>query len=317
VLCPVTTGQSTQDAGGSVWTLARRQHGVVSRAQLLALGYSRHAIQHRVATGRLDPTWRGVYAVGRPQLTQRGRWLAAVLSCGQRAALSHESAAVVWRIVASEPREVHVSLPAPLDRRRPGIVVHRREGLEPRELTTREGIPVTTPDCTLIDLAARPGRERLEVAINQASKLGLIELRGLHERVRACPRRPGAAALAHLIDRATFALTDSRLERRFLPIVRRTGLPMPDTQKRVSGFRVDFVWRALGLVVETDGGSYHRTPFQQTSDRVRDQAHLVAGLTPLRFTHAQVAFEPDRVATVLAAVARRLAAEGQGPVAGG
>jgi very-short-patch-repair endonuclease len=74
----------------------------------------------------------------------------------------------------------------------------------------------------------------------------------------------------------------------------------------VSGFRVDFHWPELGLVVETDGLRYHRTPAQQAKDRLRDQAHAAAGLVSLRFTRAQVRFEPDYVQATLAAVARRL-----------
>ena len=107
-------------------------------------------------------------------------------------------------------------------------------------------------------------------------------------------------------------LTDSELERRFLPIARRAGLPPPQTGRPVNGFKADFFWPELGLVVETDGLRYHRTPIQQTRDRVRDQAHAAAGLTPLRFTHTQVAYEPDHVEGTLRAVARRLAGAGAG-----
>ena len=98
-----------------------------------------------------------------------------------------------------------------------------------------------------------------------------------------------------MLDRRTFRLTDSELERRFLPLARAAGLPVPLTRQRVNGFEVDFFWPDLGLVVETDGLRYHRTPAQQARDRLRDQAHTAAGLTPLRFTHAQVRFEPGHV----------------------
>jgi very-short-patch-repair endonuclease len=113
-------------------------------------------------------------------------------------------------------------------------------------------------------------------------------------------------ALRETLDRRTFTLTDSELERRFLPLARQAGLPQPQTGRYVSGFKVDFYWPDLALVVETDGLRYHRTPAQQARNRMRDQAHVAAGLTPLRFTHAQVRFEPDHVRVTLAAVARRL-----------
>jgi very-short-patch-repair endonuclease len=120
------------------------------------------------------------------------------------------------------------------------------------------------------------------------------------------PRRPGIAILREALDRRTFALTDSALERRFLPLARDAGLAQPQTGVRVNGFKVDFYWPDLGLVVETDGLRYHRTPAQQAADRRRDQVHTAAGLTTLRFTHAQVRYEPGFVRSTLAAIARRL-----------
>jgi very-short-patch-repair endonuclease len=118
----------------------------------------------------------------------------------------------------------------------------------------------------------------------------------------------GVPRLRELLDRRTFTLTDSELERRFLPLTRKVGLPMPQTGRYVNGFRVDFYWPDLGLIVETDGLRYHRTLAQQARDRLRDQAHLAAGLTPLRFTHAQVRFSSGQVLSTLQAVASRLRA---------
>lgn len=110
-----------------------------------------------------------------------------------------------------------------------------------------------------------------------------------------------------MLDRRTFTLTRSQLERRFLPIAREAGLPKPQTCTRVNGFEVDFYWPDLKLVVETDGLRYHRTPSQQSRDRLRDQAHTAAGLTQLRFTHEQVRDDPGHVRRMLAATTRRLA----------
>jgi very-short-patch-repair endonuclease/predicted transcriptional regulator of viral defense system len=298
-----------QETASTVWALARSQHGVVTRRQLIDLGLTPRAIEHRRSKGRLHPVWRGVYALGRPQLARRGVWMAAVLSCGPEAALSHGSAAALRRIAADEGRVIHVSVPRPVDRDHPGIVVHRRTTLDAADVTRHDGIPVTTPVCTLIDLAACWPVRRLEAAVNEADKLGLIDIESLRSSLDELRRRPGAAVLKQLLDRHTFALTDSELERRFLPIVRRAGLPRPKTGVHVNGFKVDFFWSDLGLVVETDGLRYHRTPLQQARDRVRDQAHLAAGHTPLRFTHAQVAFEPERVGATLGSVARRLATQ--------
>jgi hypothetical protein len=285
--------------------VAARQHGVVARRQLLELGLSTKAIRHQLASGRLHPALRGVYAVGRPELPSYGRWMAAVLSCGPEAALSHETAAALWEIRPAMRGEIHISVPVRLARHRPGVRVHRRTGLLPSELTRRNGIPVTSRVCTLIDLASRVPRRQVEAAINEADKRDLIRPDELRQALDASPSRPGTGVLREMLDRRTFALTDSDLERRFLPLVRRAGLPLPETGRYVSGFKVDFYWPDLGLVVETDGLRYHRTPAEQARDRLRDQAHTAAGLVPLRFTHAQVRFEPRYVQKTLAAVARR------------
>ena len=131
--------------------LVRRQHGVITRQQLLEIGYTSDAIKHRVAQGRLHPIHAGVYAAGRPELTLEGRFIAAVLACGPTAALSHESAAQLWGIRPVRPGAIELSITGKAQRRRPGIVLHRRTAME---VTTRRGIPVTTPAGTLIDLAA-------------------------------------------------------------------------------------------------------------------------------------------------------------------
>ena len=291
----------TRQSLGACRTAAR----VITRAQLLELGLTPDAIKHQLATGRLHPVRRGIYAVGRPLLGRRGTWMAALLSCGPEAVLSHESAAALWQIRSYEGAAIEVSVPTSRTRRRPGIVVHRRL-LMPEDLTLRHRIPVTTPVCTLVDLATRLRSDRLEAAVNEADKRDLIDPEALREALDALTGRHGVPALRAILDRRTFTLTDSELERRFLPLVRRAGLSPPRTGEYVNGFKVDFYWPDLGLVVETDGLRYHRTPAQQARDRVRDQAHAAAGLTPLRFKRAQVVFEPDLVEATLSLVACRL-----------
>ena len=291
---------------GQVWALAARQHGVVARSQLRDLGFHPQAIKRRIANGRLHPLMRGVYAVGRPQVTRQGHWMAAVLSCGAGAVLSHGSAAALWEIGDERRGMIEVSIVAQSPRRRRGVVAHRRFSLLANDVTQHDGIPVTTPTCTLVDLAARLGRGRLERAIREADKRDLTDPEALRVALDHMGGRAGVAVLRDALDRRTLVLTDSELERRFLPIARRAGLPPPQTQCQVNGFRVDFYWPELGLVVETDGLRYHRTPAQQAADRVRDQAHTAAGLTPLRFTHAQVAYERQHVEVTLRATAARL-----------
>jgi predicted transcriptional regulator of viral defense system len=306
-----------QRRSAAAWELVRRQHGVLSRRQLVAIGYGKEAIAHRLAAGRLHRIAEGVYAAGRPQVTRRGVWMAGVLACEPEAYLSHASAAGLLGIVFDHAPAVHVSVKPSRPLRRPGLVIHRRLLVE-EDITVCEGIPVTSPACTLVDLAATAPAGELERAINQADKLALISPDTLRSALDRMSRRPGIGILRRVLDRRTFVLTDSALERRFIPIGVRAVGAMPVTGALVNGFKVDFWWPGLGLVVETDGLTYHRTPAQQHRDRMRDQEHAAAGITPLRFTHAQVYYEPDHVERTLAAVARRLlerkgAAYGQAP----
>jgi very-short-patch-repair endonuclease len=287
------------------WELQRRQHGVVSRRQLLDLGLSSDAIVHRVATARLHPVAHGIYAVGRPELSQHGQWFAAVLSCGPTAVLSHRSAAALWAIRPLERPEIAVTVSTQVRRRRAGLAVHCR-ALKPAERTSHEEIPVTTAQRTLLDLATTLRRGQLEAAINEADQLDLTDPDSLLAALTDYSGRPGVAPLRAILDRQVFQLTDSDLERHFLAIVRRTRLPLPETGRQLNGFKVDFYWPDLGLVVETDGLQYHRTAGQQGRDRLRDQAHAAAGLTTLRFTHAQVRYEPGHVQSTLVAVTERL-----------
>lgn len=294
-----------QNLADRAWALAARQHGVVARRQLLELGMSAQAIQHRLARGRLHRIDRGVYAVGRPTLDQNGRWMAAVLACGSGAVLSHGSAAALWGI-GPLPSDVEVTIPIASPRRRDGVRIHRRPNLLPAHVTVRRAIPATNPVRTAIDLAVRLSPSGLERLINEADRLGLFNPEGLLMALDAYPGVRGVGRLRSVLVARAFRLTDSELERRFLRIVEKAKLPFPLTRQEVNGFRVDFFWPEFGLVVETDGLTYHRTPSQQARDRVRDQAHLAAGLRPLRFTHAQVRYESGYVSETLATVVSRL-----------
>ncbi len=292
------------------WALAENQHGVVSSDQLRSIGYTAQAIYYRIRTGRLHPLHRGVYAVGRSQVTDHGRWMAAVLAC-EGGVISHSSAAALWRIGPEERDHVELSFSGSSRRRRPGLRIHRRSSLDPdRDLTREYGIPVTTPVQTLVDLAPRLDRAGIERMINEADKYNLAHPPGLRSALAARGSEPGAAKLRFVLDRRTFRLTKEELERRFLPLVREAGLPAPETGRIVNEFEVDFFWPDLGLVVETDGLRYHRTPAEQARDRLRDQAHTAAGLTPLRFTHEQVRYQPEHVLAVLRATAEVLARRG-------
>jgi very-short-patch-repair endonuclease len=155
----------------------------------------------------------------------------------------------------------------------------------------------------LIDLTPRLDRRGVERAVNEADKYDLVHPPELRRALDLREGEPGVAKLRHILDRRTFRLTKEELERRFLPLARKADLPVPLTGQFVNGFEVDFYWPDLGLVVETDGLRYHRTPAEQARDRLRDQAHTAAGLTQLRFTHEQVRYEPEYVTRILAQTA--------------
>jgi very-short-patch-repair endonuclease len=233
--------------------------------------------------------------------------MAGVLACGDGAIISHSSAAALWRIGPQERGVVELSLPSPFQRRRPGLRIHRRPPLKARDQTREYGIPVTTPVQTLIDMSLRLDRDGVERMINEADKYNVTHPPRLREALAGRAGEPGVARLRFILDRRTFRLTKEELERRFLPLARKVGLPVPLTGQFVNEFEVDFYWPDLGLVVETDGLRYHRTPAEQARDRLRDQTHTAAGLTPLRFTHEQVRYEPEHVLRILAQTASRLA----------
>jgi very-short-patch-repair endonuclease len=271
----------------------------VTRKQLLALGFGRRSIQHRVERGRLFPVSLGVYAVGWPALTQRRRWMAAVLAGGEGAALSHLSAAALWEIGLERPQLIDVSVRRRCELRRPGIRLRSRPSLAARDIVLRDDIPVTSAIQTLIDLATELDPIPLERAVNDADRRGLVDPETLRELLSLHDGQPGVRPLRHLLDRLFFRLSDSDLEIYFRRIVRASKLPMPLSKQRVNRFEVDFYWPDLGLVVETDGLRYHRTPSAQMRDARRDRAHIMAGMTPLRFTHYEVRYEPARVRTAL------------------
>jgi very-short-patch-repair endonuclease len=293
--------------GAPVWNLARDQHGVITRRQLLELGFGSDAVEHRIARGRLHRLWRGVYAVGRPEVSQKGRWMAAVLSCGPGALLSHGSAAVLWGL-SQTTAGIDVVIPEGAYRRRPGIRVHRRSGLGAGQRRKVAGIPVTDPVSTLVDLASHGPDWKLERAINEADRLDLVDPETLRATIDLLPSRPGFARLRRLLGGQP--LTDTGLERRFLAIARLAGMPEPETQVWLNGYRVDFYWPHLDLVVEVDGWRYHRTAGEQATDRRRDHAHMAAGLTTLRFAEEQIRDEPDETRRTLAIVVAQPVGEG-------
>ncbi|HEX3239614.1 MAG TPA: DUF559 domain-containing protein [Solirubrobacterales bacterium] len=278
----------------------------MARHQLEGLGFTRSAIAHRIEQGRLRPLSKAVYAVSQLELTREGRWMAAILACGDGACLSHRSAGALFGICEERKGVIEISVRRSGRRTRPGIKVHRRPSLPSQDVGTLNGIPVTSPVRTMIDLATEQGPRTLLRTINEADNRDVICAEDLREELDAYAGQPGVRPLRTLLDRDTFVLSDEELERLFLPLAREVGLPLPMTKEMVNGYEVDFFWPALKLVVETDGLRYHRTPSAQAKDARRDQAHTAAGYARLRFTHWQVKYERDYVLRILSETTARL-----------
>lgn len=273
--------------------LAMRQHGVVTRDQLTCLGFGPGAIQTRLRSRRLHRIHRGVYAVGHPGLTPRARLLAAVVSFGKNAVLSHRSAAILWALLPERGPRIDVTVPGGGGRaRRKAIIVHRSP-LPAGEVTVRDAIPVTTPARTIVDLADFLPRRRLERAIDEAAYLRL-DLTGL----RAVPGRRGAGLLRRVLADHDPGSTRTRsdLEELMLALCRSEDLPQPDVNGKVEGYEADFCWPDAHLIVETDGWSSHRTRGAFESDRVRDAEHTAAGWRVVRITKRRLEREPEAVA---------------------
>jgi very-short-patch-repair endonuclease len=276
--------------------LAAGQYGVVTRAQTLALGLTRHGVAHRVGAGRLHAAHRGVYAVGHPALSPHGRRLAAVLACGDGAWLSHRSAAVLYGLLPDVAGPLHVTVP--VRRRAPtGVVLHRSRdapGLR------RERIPVTTPARTILDLAATGPEHELARAVEEA-RLRRLVTDGQLERLAG--HRRGARALRELLDGEP-SLTRSEAERVLLALVHRAGLPRPQTNVRVGRHEVDALWPAERLVVEVDGFAFHSSREAFERDRARDGDLQAQGLRVLRVTWRRLTERPEAVAALLGAALR-------------
>lgn len=263
--------------------VARRQYGLVTLEQLVALGLGEHGIYERVHTKRLLRLHRGVYAVGHDQLRREGYFLGAVMACGPGAVLSHASAAELCSLRGSGSGLIDVTVPSRSGRpRRKGIRVHRSGRLGAAEVTTKDGIPVTTVARTLLDLADVLSNQALKRAVDESEYQRLFNLTALQAVVNANPGRRGVRLLKAAADPPH--LTRSELENRFLTFLKRHDFPAPRTNHRVLGYEVDAFWPEAKLAVELDGYAAHGTRKAFQADRERDRRLLSAGYRPVRVT---------------------------------
>ena len=288
-----------RDLEDRIAALARDQHGIVTRTQLLRLGFLRGAVQRRVKARRLRVLHRGIYLVG-PIMPAKAREMAAVLACGPSAVLSHRSAAALWELVSPAPASspVEVTVQGRLHRQRAGVHVRRARRLEQDERATLQGIPVTTPIRTLVDLAAILSGQDLERAVARAERTGRIDVPELADHLARYGGRPGIPTLRAVLDTSRGpALTRSEAEIRFLRLVRKARLPAPGANAHIGGYEIDFLWRPEGVAVEVDGYRYHASRASFEGDR-RRATHLAAlGISIIPVTWRQIV--DDGMATMV------------------
>lgn len=282
--------------------LAARQHGVVGRAQLLEGGVSPQAVEYRVRTRRLQRIQRGVYLVG-PTKTPYTVTMAAVLACGSGAAASHVTGADVLQMLSAPDKSAPVDVTV-LRRNcgyKRGIRIHRVRALCADEVTRHNGIPVTSPARTLLDLAPVTSPRKLEQALAVAERRRLTDRTTIYSLLDRYPGRPGVGVLRSLLDaEAEPAMTRSEAEERLLHLIRRARLGKLRTNVLVVGHEVDFFWPKQRVVVEVDGFAYHSSTRAFERDRCRDAELLAAGYGVHRVTWKQIVNEPEAVVARLA-----------------
>jgi very-short-patch-repair endonuclease len=287
--------------------IARTQYGLITWAQLLALGLARSSIGRLVERGALIRVHPGVYRVAGAPVTWHQRQLAAVLAAGPEAGSSHRAGAFVWDLYDGEP-PIEISVPRRQAPILDGVVVHRTR--DPMRLHVRRGIPVTTPMRVITDLGAVASLEVVEAVLDRAEVARLVTVGSVEWELAAVarPGRRGTGALRQVLDRRALLdePPDGMLEPRFARLCKLAGLPTPAFQHRVGRFEIDFAYPELLLAIEVDGYGPHasRRAFQRDRDRQNKLVGL--GWTVLRFTWADVVKRPEHVARLVAAAIGQL-----------
>jgi very-short-patch-repair endonuclease len=304
-----------------IFTLAARQYGVVSRAQLCGLGLTREAIRHLTRKGLLTAVHRDVLAVaGSPATFERTIWC-ALLSAGPEAVASHRLAARLHRLRGFGNEGIDVLIHERFHHSTGRGALHTTSWLPPEHATVVNGIPTTTIARTIFDLAGlssptrlRAGRpfaheKRVARALDTAlgNGLPLAEVANVVASL-GTRGRAGTALMRRLVDaRANgFVATESELEDLVIAVLAAHGLPLPERQRVLGGDerigRVDFVYPRSRLVIEADGRPYHMSLLDRDSDRWRDTELVAAGWSVMRVTWHDLTHDPERFVRAVARV---------------
>jgi len=279
--------------------IAGRQHGIVTRAELLDAGVTKAAIEARLASGALLPEYRGVYRVGHRAPSTEARYMAAVKAGGPGALLAGRSAAYLLGLLKGRPPEPTVVTPMP--RRVRGLRTRTARWLEQRDGTLVRGIPVTTVPGTLVDLASLLSLPDLARACHEAGVKYGTTPRQVDAALGRRPNAPGAQGLERVLS-GEQRVTLSALERTFLKRLEEAGLPLPVTNRAASGRRVDCRWPEHRLTVELDSYRYHRSRHAWEQDRRREREAYARGDQIRRYTHDDVFGDPGPVLAELRAL---------------
>lgn len=284
-----------------VHAFARRQHGVVTREQLLRLGMTPGTIDRRLASKRLGRMHRGVYLIG-PVAPPRAREMGAVLACGQGAVLSHRNAAYLHDLLPhpADLGPIHITVPGRGPGPKPGIRVHEVTRLPAGEITRRDGIPVTTAARTILDLALDLPSRDLEQAIAEAHRRDRVSKAGLERLIAHHSGRAGTRVLRELLEGGDPALLRSRTERRMRALIQRSKLPRPRINSRVGPFEIDLLWPQARLAVEVDGYPFHSARPDRERDHARDAELIRRGYRLIRVSRRQILHEPEATVALIA-----------------
>lgn len=282
------------------------QHGVATRPQLIACGIAAHVIDRLIRSGRLVVLRRGVYQLG-PLPVEHSAEASAVLGCGEGGRISHVSAAVLQGLIAARAHQpVEVMMARRRRRRIEGVRVHRVRDLLPDEVTAIDGIPVTTPARTLLDIAETMTSREVEQALAKALRMQLVTREDVRLMIERHPRHRGAPRLRRLLAMEEGpAFTRSEAEEKLLLIIRHANLPRPELNAVVLGHEVDFLWRQSRVVAEVDGWEFHKSARSFVTDRRRDSELAAAGYRVVRFTWTDVTDAQLSTAARLAQVLTR------------